>query len=72
MGFEDGPALSGENKTTLDEFIAGLGDGSINLYTGPLNFLDGSAFLGDGEAAIDREIWYAPQLLEGLYGASSS
>jgi simple sugar transport system substrate-binding protein len=72
VGFEDGPALSEENQATLDEFIAGLGDGSINLYTGPLNFQDGTAFLGDGETATDVQIWYAPQLLEGMNGASSS
>lgn len=72
VGFEDGPALSADNKATLDEFIAGLGDGSINLYTGPLNYQDGTTFLADGEAATDTQIWYAPQLLEGMNGASSS
>ncbi len=72
VGFEEGPALSADNKATLDEFIAGLGDGSINLYKGPLNWQDGSTFLADGETASDTQIWYADQLLEGMKGASSS
>ena len=33
----------------LDEFIAGLASGEINLFTGPLNFQDGSVYLADGE-----------------------
>jgi simple sugar transport system substrate-binding protein len=72
IGFEKGTALSSENSATLDQFIAGLADGSINLYTGPLNWQDGSKFLGDGEVATDVQIWYASQLLEGMEGASSA
>ena len=72
IGFVDGAALSDENKGLLDEFIAGLGDGSIDLYKGPLNWQDGSTFLGDGETATDSQIWYSTQLLEGMKGASSS
>jgi simple sugar transport system substrate-binding protein len=72
VGFIQGPALSSENAATLDQFIAGLADGSINLYTGPLNWQDGSTFLGDGETATDLQIWYQGQLLEGMKGASSA
>jgi simple sugar transport system substrate-binding protein len=72
VGFEKGPALSSDNAGTLDEFIAGLADGSINLYTGPLNWQDGSTFLADGETATDLQIWYQGQLLEGMEGASSA
>jgi simple sugar transport system substrate-binding protein len=72
VGFVQGPALSADNAATLDEFIAGLGDGSINLYTGPLNWQDGSTFLGDGETATDLQLWYQTQLLEGMEGASSA
>ena len=56
----------------LDEFIAGLADGSIDLWAGPLNFQDGSPFLADGEAATPKQIWYMSQLLEGIDGASSA
>jgi simple sugar transport system substrate-binding protein len=72
VGFEKGPALSSDNAATLDQFIAGLADGSTNLYTGPLNWQDGSTFLGDGETATDLQIWYQGQLLEGMEGASSA
>lgn len=72
VGFVKGDGLSADDAATLDEFIAGLADGSINLYTGPLNWQDGSAFLGEGEVATDQQIWYAEQLLQGMKGASSA
>jgi simple sugar transport system substrate-binding protein len=50
-------------------FIAELA-GGLNLWTGPLNFQDGSAFLAEGETATDQQIWYLPQLLEGMEGQS--
>ena len=68
VGFEKGDGLSAENATLLDAFIAGLGDGSINLYEGPLNWQDGSAFLADGETASDLQIWYSAQCVEGVNG----
>lgn len=72
IGFERGPALSEEASGSLDEFIAGLADGSIQLYTGPLNWQDGSPFLAEGEVANDVQLWYQTQLLEGMEGASSA
>lgn len=72
IGWVNGQALSEEDRAKLDEFIAGLADGSINLYTGPLNWQDGSVFLGPGEVATDLQIWYSGQLLEGMTGASSA
>ncbi len=70
VGWVDGKGLSADNVDSLNSFIAGLGDGSINLFSGPLNYQDGSAFLADGETATDAQIWYLPQLLEGMQGAS--
>ena len=72
IGFEKGPALSEDASGSLDEFIAGLADGSIELYTGPLNWQDGSPFLAEGEVANDVQLWYQTQLLEGMEGASSA
>ena len=69
IGFIKGNAL-GDNAKYIDEFIKGLGDGSISPYKGPLNFQDGTPFLKDGETATDLQIWYMPQLLEGMEGAS--
>ena len=72
IGWLPGDALSSDASAVLDEFIGGLADGSINLFTGPLNYQDGSPFLADGEAGTDVQLWYVEQLLEGMEGASSS
>lgn len=72
IGWATGDALSDDASATLDGFIDGLGDGSINLFTGPLNYQDGSQFLADSEEGSDVQIWYMKQLLEGMKGASSS
>jgi len=71
IGWFDGEGLSEENAADLDEFIAGLADGSIELFTGPLNYQDGTTFLEDGEVATDFQVWYTEQLLEGIEGASA-
>jgi len=68
VGFQKGDGLSAANQASLDAFIAGLGDGTINLYQGPLNWQDGSVFLGDGETASEFQIWYSAQCLEGVTG----
>lgn len=91
VGFEYGDALTDDEKATLDEFIAGLAagaqgeEGGLNLWTGPLNFQDGSVFLEDGQVASEKQVWYQaanadeaatsdevtpPQLLEGIVGTS--
>ena len=72
VGWVSGEGLSAEASASLDDFIAGLGSGDIELYTGPLNWQDGSVFLADGEEATDFQIWYAEQLLEGIVGASAA
>lgn len=69
VGFEQGAALSADTSAALDKFVGELGAG-LNLWTGPLMFQDGSVFLKDGETAKDPQIWYLPQLLEGMEGQS--
>jgi simple sugar transport system substrate-binding protein len=71
-GYVNGPAFSSDNQATLQKFISGMADGSINIYQGPLNFQDGSPFVAAGQTATDLQIWYEPQLLQGVTGASSS
>ncbi len=71
IGFMRGQALSAENAAKLDDFIARLASGSVNLFTGPLKFQDGSEFLAAGVTATDEQIWYMPQLLEGITGQSA-
>ncbi len=72
VGWINGDGLSADAAADLETFIAGLGDGSIELYAGPLNWQDGSEFLADGVVATDFQIWYAEQLLEGIVGASAA
>lgn len=69
VGFVKGNALSADASTNLDKFIAALA-GGLNLWTGPINLQDGTVYLADGVAATDQEIWYLPQLLEGMEGQS--
>jgi simple sugar transport system substrate-binding protein len=71
VGFSKGSGLSADNEAFLDTFIAGLADGSIELFQGPLNWQDGTPWLGAGEVATDFQIWYSEQCLEGVTGVCS-
>jgi simple sugar transport system substrate-binding protein len=71
IGFVKGDALSDDDGATLDAFIADLA-GGLNLWAGPINLQDGTAYLADGEVATDQQVWYLPQLLEGMQGLSAS
>jgi simple sugar transport system substrate-binding protein len=72
VGWYGGDALSADAAASLDEFIAGLAAGEIDLWVGPLEFQDGSTWLADGEQATDFQIWYTEQLLAGIEGASAA
>ena len=71
VGFMNGPALSEDAGAAVDAFIDELA-GGLNLFSGPLNLQDGTVYLADGEEATDQQIWYLPQLLEGMEGLSAS
>lgn len=68
IGFMPGKALSPENEKALGEFQKALA-GGLNLFTGPLNFQDGTPFLSAGIVATDKQVWDLPQLLQGMEGA---
>ena len=70
VGFTQGAALSEENSALVDDFIAELANG-LNLWEGPMNLQDGTQYLADGEIASDSQVWYLPQLLEGIVGLST-
>ncbi len=70
VGFQPGPALDEASRARLEKFIAGLGDGSIQLFKGPLEYQDGTPFLKAGEVASDKQVWYMKQLLKGMEGPS--
>jgi simple sugar transport system substrate-binding protein len=71
MGFLKGDALTAENAAYIDQFIAELA-GGLKLFTGPLNYQDGTPFLSAGQTATPMQIWYLEQLLEGMEGQSVS
>jgi simple sugar transport system substrate-binding protein len=70
VGFEKGPGLSADAGTKVSAFIKGLGSRSIVLWKGPLNLQNGSNYLKAGEVATDLQVWYLPQLLQGMEGAN--
>jgi basic membrane protein A and related proteins len=72
VGFSNGPALSGDAKKALDQFIQDLGAGTLQLFKGPLQYQDGTPFLKEGEIATDEQVWYMKQLLQGMEGQSSA
>ena len=71
IGFVNGEGLSEDAAAMVNEFAAELA-GGLNLWTGPINLQDGSAYLADGEVASDQQVWYLPQLLEGMEGLSAA
>jgi len=71
VGWLNGAGLSDDAANALELFITGLGTGDVKLFTGPLNYQDGTPWLAGGEEATDQQIWYTKQLLEGMEGASA-
>ena len=69
VGFVKGQALSQDASTKVDAFIKELA-GGLELWKGPLNLQDKSTYLKDGEVATEQQVWYLPQLLEGMEGQS--
>jgi simple sugar transport system substrate-binding protein len=71
VGFNRGSVLSKPAAAGVDKFIAELSKG-LNLWKGPIVLQDGTTYLKDGVAATDQQIWYLPQLLQGIEGQSVS
>ena len=72
IGFMPGEGLTQVERKQINVFISDLGKGKIKLFTGPLNYQDGTKYLDNGETASNKAIWYTPQLLEGMEGNSSA
>ena len=71
IGWLSGPGLTSSENAQLMEYIDEVTESKI-IFEGPLNYQDGTPFLAEGEVATDSQIWYAPQLLEGMIGDSSA
>jgi simple sugar transport system substrate-binding protein len=70
VGFAKG-TLTKAASDGVDKFVAELAKG-LNLWKGPVALQDGSEYLKKGVAATDKQIWYLPQLLQGMQGQSVS
>ena len=70
VGFQFGAGLTEEEQKQLEEYIKDLASGKAELFAGPLYLQDGTEYLAAGEQATDEQIWYLPQLLRGMEGAS--
>lgn len=78
IGFVTGPGLSEEASAQLDDFIANLASYATNplvptsfaLWHGPLYLQDGTELAGENEWVDVLDVWYLPQLLQGMVGAS--
>ncbi len=78
VGFKRGAGLSEEASANLDAFIAEMqayaadpaNEDSIFLWNGPLSLQDGTELAPEGEKVDLLKVWYLPQLLEGMNGAS--
>ena len=71
VGFNKGKALSAGCRRQLDEFIAELA-GGLNLWKGPLNLQDGTAYLDDGEVGHRPADLVPAPAAEGMEGQSVS
>jgi simple sugar transport system substrate-binding protein len=68
VGFKFGPALSADEQKNVSAYIQTME--KARVFVGPLSLQDGTPYLKDGEVATDDKIWYLPQLLKGMEGAS--
>jgi len=77
-GFYYGEGLSEENRALLEAFVAEVvayatdeaNEGSMYLWQGPLALQDGTVLAEEGENVSLEDIWYLPQLLDGMIGSS--
>ena len=87
VGFNTSKGLTDDQGKQLQQFIGELATFSKDtankdamfLWQGPLNFQDGTVLAKDGENVVPVakqadgvSIWYTPQLLEGMTGASTA
>lgn len=80
IGFVFGEGLTEDAAADLQDFVDFLAayatdpanEGTIALWEGPLNFQDGTVLAAEGEKVPEEDIWYLPQLVEGMIGASSN
>ncbi|HSG44624.1 MAG TPA: BMP family ABC transporter substrate-binding protein [Anaerolineales bacterium] len=70
VGWKDGPGQSEGLAADLDDFVSKLASGELDMWAGPINLQDGTEYVAEGATADGEQIWYLPQLLEGMEGPS--
>jgi simple sugar transport system substrate-binding protein len=79
VGYLLGEGLSEASVTALESFLAEMeayakdpaNAGTVFLWEGPLALQDGTEIAAEGEALDIYKIWWLPQLLQGMQGASN-
>ncbi len=79
VGFQIGDATTEEVAGNFGIFVEGMigfeqdpaNEGTFYLWQGPLSLQDGTVLAEDGEYTTELEVWYLPQLLEGMNGQSN-
>ncbi|MCB9450073.1 MAG: BMP family ABC transporter substrate-binding protein [Anaerolineaceae bacterium] len=79
IGFVLGTGLDEMQKANMNEFIGNLAayatspfvPDSFALWQGPLSFQDGTEMAAVNQLVDPLDVWYLPQLLQGMTGASS-
>ncbi len=80
VGFLPGDGLTDDAAANLDLFIADLAAYATNpfvpesfaLWQGPLMLQDGTEIAAAGQLVEPLDVWYLPQLLDGMIGASTT
>lgn len=78
IGFKLGDALTPEVVESLNAFAGEIeafqtdpaNEGQIFGWQGPISMQDGTVLAEEGESVSLLDIWFLPQLLEGMTGAS--
>ena len=70
IGFKYGNAISDESKERIESMVENLSGDVKNIFSGPLKFQDGKEYVAEGKTASLSNIWYTPQLIEGIIGDS--
>lgn len=76
IGYLNGAGFPEERIPDLIDFAEKMAEfmntteDEIFLWVGPLNYQDGTVLAEDGEPVELLDIWFLPQLLEGMLGAS--
>ena len=71
IGFIFGDALSATSQAKLENIIESFDKDLTTLFKGPINFQDGTNYVPASGNPTLNDIWYTPQLLEGMTGDSA-